>query len=104
MGHAFKSETYHDPNDAMRRISYFIFHNNTSHPTSPITIVPYEINGEKLALDDPRRVEINLPFGLLAEFVGYRVCCDKISTAEKEMGRSRHQLGLNDQGCYVVHD
>jgi len=70
------------------------FHNNESDPNSPVTFALRAIDGEELAYDDPRRVQIKLPFGLLAEFVGMRVIRDKIAKLEDQEGTPLLFLGL----------
>jgi len=78
------------------------FHNNASGPNEPVTFALRAIDGEELAHDDPRRVQITLPFGLLAEFVGMRVLRDKISRMEDLP--YRHALGLSEQGDCETKD
>lgn len=78
--------------------SWVIFNNNSSCPNGKVIIALREIDGERLASDDPRRVEIELPFGLLAEYVGHRVCRDRMHQAEVDERNPRHVLGLADQG------
>lgn len=75
-----------------------IFHNDASGPNEPVTIVLREIDGEELNWDDPRRIEIKIPFGLMAEFVGFRVARDRLYRAELDESRGRHILGLSNQG------
>ena len=77
---------------------WVIHHHNSSNPNGPVHITLRSIDGEELKFDDPRRVTIKLPFGLLAEFVGFRVARDRMSAAEHDEGRPRHILGLAEQG------
>lgn len=108
MSHHFRSESYRladvkqfpDSGRAVGR--WMIFHNNESSPNSPITICLCAVDGKELKPDDPRRTEIQLPFGLLAEFVGFRVLRDKAYDLEDQP--SRQALGLRDQGGYAVQD
>ena len=71
---------------------------------SPQDRLPHTINGEKIVFEDSRRVEIVLPFGLLAEFVGFRVVRDRRNAVELDEDRPRHILGLADQGVDPSQD
>jgi hypothetical protein len=65
------------------KAEWVIFHHNSSRPNNDVTIVLRSIDGKRLEEDDPRRTEVKLPFGLLAEFVGFRVLRDRAEAAER---------------------
>lgn len=101
MAHSYHTQTYNLFSEEMGRrceAEWVLFHNNESSPNSPVTIALYKIDGKELTFDDPRRTEVTLPFGLLAEFVGHRICCDRISSLEQMNPRQvLADMGLADQ-------
>lgn len=79
------------------KAEWTILHDNSSNPNGTVIIRLRSIDGERIGAEDPRYAQIELPFGLLAEFVGYRVCCDRIISAERAMTHPRSALELLDQ-------